>query len=71
MTLMTITSVLVSALDNDDAGIIRGNASSGVLSENSGAVTYQILASTTRSISDYSSCVPRCELIGESSFAFT
>ena len=34
--------VLVSALDNDDAGIIRGNASSGVLSENSGAVTYQI-----------------------------
>ena len=34
--------VLVSALDNDDAGIIRGNASSGALSENGGTVTYQI-----------------------------
>ena len=34
--------VLVSALDNDDAGIIRGNASSGALSENGGSVTYQI-----------------------------
>ena len=43
---MTLTiihvRVLVSALDDDDAGIIRGNASSGVLSENGGSVTYQI-----------------------------